>query len=505
MGISFGTLTKIFLGIGLGILATSCLTITILFGQYADKGFTNLEKQIAKIEKNKYKQTLDTSIAIAVLGCISAAAALGAITLSIILEGKTLILIIVSGASALFAFGCIVAEGIFTKIQIDGYMIINHYRFGNQDSDPFEDPDSGAQEYIRNAIMDLYDHAHTIIQNSHKGTNIPDWNNVSSFLGYSLENDPNHIITYSDIWKGYIYYSDENNYNNNYIVLKCKDYGCKYIVAKYSDFDEVKIASTKFSYKGKITRKERFCWYKDDYKDFSCKNFEVDKIDNYSAVVYSNYFQLEEYIIPPKKYYSKIEAEENDLKVNYLVSMFPSAYKKVDPKDIEEIDPYDNEYFGFENSDNEHKINGKTLAKANFKDIKKEYENPNKFYNLRLVPKEPKNSNDVRSMCNEDEDGYSKCSSLSYSEILSTLKLYDKESNKGKIPSSFKKYARGLSRSFLNDIPKESSANYSLLYTAALINMILQIFGILFWACGQFLGLILHGGSDEKTPSEGEV
>ena len=52
MGISFGTLTKIFLGIGLGILATSCLTITILFGQYADKGFTNLEKQIAKIESS---------------------------------------------------------------------------------------------------------------------------------------------------------------------------------------------------------------------------------------------------------------------------------------------------------------------------------------------------------------------------------------------------------------------------------------------------------------------
>ena len=55
------------------------------------------------------------------------------------------------------------------------------------------------------------------------------------------------------------------------------------------------------------------------------------------------------------------------------------------------------------------------------------------------------------------------------------------------------------SRSYLNTLYREDLY----LYSTALINLIIQIAGILLWACGRFLGLFLGGLSNEKTPSDG--
>ena len=61
----------------------------------------------------------------------------------------------------------------------------------------------------------------------------------------------------------------------------------------------------------------------------------------------------------------------------------------------------------------------------------------------------------------------------------------------------------GIERSRLNKWYEEESV-LGFLYTIAIINLIVQIFGILLWACGRFLGMII-GGSDAKTPSDGEA
>lgn len=90
MGFSTRSLTKILLGVGLGILTVSCLTVTIVFGRRVNKT-SKLEKYQYILNFDSSSSAIDSSIAIAVLGCISAAAALTAIVLSIFIEKQSLI------------------------------------------------------------------------------------------------------------------------------------------------------------------------------------------------------------------------------------------------------------------------------------------------------------------------------------------------------------------------------------------------------------------------------
>ena len=78
MGVNIGSMTTIFLGIGLGILAVSCLTVTIVFGRYANF-YPSIDKTRMKLMFHPETYTIDVSIAIAVFGCISAASAIAAI------------------------------------------------------------------------------------------------------------------------------------------------------------------------------------------------------------------------------------------------------------------------------------------------------------------------------------------------------------------------------------------------------------------------------------------
>lgn len=509
MGLSTGTLTKIILGVGLGILAVSCLTVTVLFGQYADKAFSNFEKQMMKISNDGKKSVIDASIAIAVLGCISAVAALAAIALSIILDGQTLILIIVGGVSAFFAFGCIIAEGLFTKYCIDS----NSYGAG---------PSKSAQKYIKEAIKDLYSHAYDRLHKEHPDANIPDWNNVSDLLGSNISN---RIFTYNNIWQ-----PDSRSGNKRNIVLSFyreNSDSKNFIQAKYSSYDSVIIASTKFVATGTLSLYRRFCWVTKNGKDYSCKNLEVDKSENEPVVISSRfetklpgdysrtkYLTLDETIVTGT-YYSAKDAEEKEINVDYDVSDFPVAYVKLSAGEAEREDIFEKDY-GYEKDSKHYKVSGTKFAKALLKDFQKAYKSPSKYGNFILVPQKPKNYNDYERMCHvenkrkgkllesDSEDDFECNDDASFYNIASILMYNYKDGNKGKIAPAVKKYYRNSARSDLNGYPKDSYA-FTFLYTVALINLIVQICGILFWAAGRFLGLVLGGGSDEKTPSDGEA
>ena len=83
---------------------------------------------------------------------------------------------------------------------------------------------------------------------------------------------------------------------------------------------------------------------------------------------------------------------------------------------------------------------------------------------------------------------------------------------KGKVPSHIKKKVNSDFRSSINEILKTDNIYYAdyrfnsnfnyFRYHIALINMIVQIIGIVLWACGKFLGM---NGSDEKSQSENEA
>lgn len=513
MGLSTGTLTKIILGVGLGILAVSCLTVTVLFGQYADKAFSNFEKQKMKISNDGQKSVVDASIAIAVLGCISAVAALAAIALSIILDGQTLILIIVGGVSAFFAFGCIIAEGLFTKYCIDS----NSYGAAG--------PSKSAQKYIKEAIKDLYSHAYDRLHKEHPDVNIPDWNNVSDLLGSNISN---RIFTYKNIWQPYS--SSYGNTRNIVLSFYSERYDSNsknFIQAKYSRYDPVIIASTKFVARGTLSVYRRFCWFTKNGKDYSCKNLEEDKYENEPVVIssrfenvipgdYENYkyLTLDETIVTGT-YYSAKDAEEKEIDVDYDVSDFPVAYVKLSAGETEREDIFE-DYYGYEKDSKHYKVSGTKFAKAWLKDLQKYYKSPSKYEDFILVPQKPKNYNDYERMCHvenkrkgkllesDSEDDFECNDDASFDDIESILMYNYKDGNKGKIAPAVKKYYRNRVRSDLNGYPKDSRA-FTFLYTVALINLIVQICGILFWAAGRFLGLVLGGGSDEKTPSDGEA
>lgn len=252
---------------------------------------------------------------------------------------------------------------------------------------------------------------------------------------------------------------------------------------------------------------------KNNNKDFSCKNLEVAKGDNepvtisagfyditdpYSEYQGKNYLTMSEYVVTPQGYITKKKAEDENIQVDYEVDDFPIAYKKLDPTKINDED-LDDEDFGYENSDNEYKVNGETLAKAYFKDVKKAYANPDKN-SLIIVPKEPKNIKEVESMCDNEDD----CEPASLYGIYKMIDKYYDDSNKGKIPPSVKKSQRNIQRSLLNSVVESDYSRFNILYTIAIINLIIQIIGILFWAGGIFFGLKSNGSGD-KTASEGEA
>lgn len=495
MGLSFGTLTKIILGVGLGILAVSCLTVTVLFGQYADKRYQLFEKIDVRVNGGIEASLLDCSIAIAVLGCISAVAAIAGIALSIILEDQTLILIIVGGVSSLFAFGCIVAEGVYTLKSV-------------QDNDTNYSPNKGAQKYIKKSIEDLYKGAYEILKAQGLEKGINDWGNVSRSLGTNVTGRYGQtILTYGKLWStrsnlpGFItLYIDHSEYNGM-------------IVGNYGSDHVVPVASLSFVNKGKysFTPKYRLCWFKgekDKRTDYSCKVFKGKKEKG-------DYFNVDSDYIPKiDNEYIVAGSYISDKEVDYSVESFPICYRKLGAE--EEINED-----GYEKDTNHYKYSAKKLVKTNFNRFKSERSDTDDQY--IYFPHKPKNYEEYYERClardeeygrkknnfkkikeDEDEEDENTCEYKSVSFYLNEIEKNYKDSNKGKHTSRYRKYYNGKVRSAYTHWYIDEDAE-GFLYVIALINLIIQIFGILFWACGRFLGMLGGGGADDKTPSAGEA
>lgn len=254
----FGTLTKLLMGVGLGILTVSCLASTVVYGRFANS-FTQLQKLEMKVSFDGLSEVHSTSIAIAVLGCLSAAAAIGAIVLTIFMENQTIVLIIVGGVSALFAFGCIVAEGIFTQ------KVVNYNAYNKEYA---SSDHKSAQKWIKEAIKDLYTQAASNINEKYKNDKeFQKLRKIPSFdsIDFGSQNSEKHIVTYSDFW--------ENNNKENLTLHYSEGYIYGSYEKEYSSF----VASTRFLYKEAYTSTQPVCWYNTDKTDLICKEYEVKK------------------------------------------------------------------------------------------------------------------------------------------------------------------------------------------------------------------------------------
>lgn len=521
MGINLGSLTKVFLGIGLGILTVSCLTATIFFGRYSN-GFTDFEKYEAKVSFDSKSSMIDSAIAIAVLGCISFAAALAALILSVLIEGQGIILIIVGGVSSLFAFGCIVAEGIFTQKCFQNYRYSNYDYFSEYNH-------KGAQDYIKKSIKQLYEQAIINYRNRY-----PDTLQSYSFLSFSdIEKDilgknhsnyPEHIITYADIWwsgNDISKNDDVNQYlpfrfylKNNYIYSLFNETSIE-----DDTYDDLPIATLNYIYFGEITQKQKVCWINSDRSAIKCKKMNTYKeyehgktkqpFDNFEKLY--DYYLNEKIVVGDCLSYKQANDKELD-NVIYTVSSFPINFKLISNDQFANLKSNKNAIGAVTDSSNHYKISGKKWAKANYKQDKKKYDELFQDNHFILVPYKIKNFHDYiyhrTAYTNKQYYGttffFDEDYSTSFEDVESEIDYYYKYSNKGKVSPCAKKYYRSIfkdqnSISAIYSTIDDASPNNDL-YQMALINMISQIVGIIFWACGKFIPA--GGNNDASQNSE---
>lgn len=486
MGLNIGSLTKVLFGVGVGILIVSCLAVTICFGRCASS-YTKAEKISMKVSFDYTSSVYSSSIAIAVLGCLAFATALATLVLTLIIEDQTVILIIVGGASAVFTFGCIIAEGLFTQ-----------YSYKNGAHHYFESDDlshKSAQKYIKKAIKELYENGMSLFHSKNKDLNIMEWSQFEKKLG--IVDDNKNLITYATIW-------DKEDPSADYITLTKRQ---PYIIANFKG-QRVYVGYTTFTLNKSYTPKKRLCWYNSDKTNFDCKFFDKEKEDinrEYDITNFPYYDALNEKIVEGK-YISNEEATKQEIYVDYQVSEFPVAYKKLNSDENQRIE--NGEHISISDSTNKFRVSGKQFLEYRYEILKEDEKRLNEDYYTMALYK-PSSYSDYEEKCEEatptDKKEYHICSDsiyIYYRDIASVCIRNSKDYNKGVVPSFIKKHYYSEARKNLNDI----FANPYYLYSFALINLIIQICGILLWACGRFLGLILEGGNkDEKTASEGEA
>lgn len=483
MGLNIGSLTKVLFGVGVGILIVSCLAVTICFGRCASS-FTKAEKIWMKVSFDYTSSVYSSSIAIAVLGCLAFATALATLVLTLIIEDQTVILIIVGGASAVFTFGCIIAEGLFTQ-----------YSYKNGAHDYYKEDDlshKSAQKYIKKAIKEIYQNGMSLFLSKNKDLKIMEWSQFEKKLG--TVDDNKNLITYATIW-------NEEDSSADYITLTKRQ---PYIIANFKG-QRVYVGYTTFTLNKSYTPKKRLCWYNSDKTKFDCKSFDMEKVDiNEEYDITYSFNTLNEKIVEGK-YISNEEATKQKIYVDYQVSEFPVAYKKLNSDDNQRIEK--GEHISISDSTNKFRVSGKQFLEYRYESSKEVEKRLNeKYYTMALY--KPSSYSDYEEKCKEatttDKEEYYICRdrSIYYSEIASVCIRNSKDYNKGVVPSFIKKH-------YYSEARKEFNDNFvypNCLYSFALINLIIQIFGILLWACGRFLGLILEGGNkDEKTASEGEA
>lgn len=472
MKFNLDILTKVFIGIGLGTLAVSCLTSTIYFGRYANS-FSTLEKYYFKTSFDSKSSMFDSSIAIAVLGCISFIAAIAAIVLSILFENQTLLLIIIGGISSLFAFACIISEGILTQKCYQNYVITeNNLIYKNH---------KGAQKYIKKAIKQLYEQAVVNFHNQNSRLEFPSWSYVENLLGTKTDDD-DHIITYNDLW--------DKRSKSDYVPI-CFYRNSHRIVAVSNSSNTVNVAFIGYICNGNKQKWQRVCWYNSDQTNVKCKNMKTYKIYNeefeFPDSIGDNRNFLNENIVVGQ-YYSEKQREEEGIDVDYEVNRFPKNFRLLYNGQFQDSEFVDD-------SSNHYKISGKKWVKANYKSVIEQKTRKDRFF---LAPYKIKNYHDyVFNQAGYDGDSdYFSENEKQFSDIKTTLQYYSKDSKKGIVIPGIKNYYKQERKNSSKRVYYNND-----LYQIALINMIIQIFGILFWAVGKF---IPNGESNEKEQSENE-
>lgn len=350
-----GTVTKALFFIGIGVITISGFLVGVMYSRSVDKVPTShVAKLRMKISYDGTKEIWDSGLSIAVLGFLAFAAAATTIVLSMFLDNG-MVIMICGIITAVFTLGCVISEGLYSD-----YAVKHHVKDYNYNAKSYNH--KGAQNYIKKAIEELYNHALDNLGKRYPDYNkdlISTWSQVKDKLGKA---DPIQIITYRRIWSPFY-----TSYYGTFLRLYKSG---SYIMARspLSDHSSIAVASLKFSKNVKYDDwpdyQQRVCWYNSDKTDIKCKTvkceIEYDKDEGGSLevdfTIDSDDFTLSEDIIVG-------DYTNNASLANYRVNDFPVAYALCDYDAVYE-DPI------FREDTRHFKVSGKSLANAEYKDQK---------------------------------------------------------------------------------------------------------------------------------------
>jgi len=509
-----GNISNLILGAGLGILAVTCLTVTIMFGQYY-ANFGKTDMKIYQIQDPAYwdYDIYNCSLVITIFGAISAVAAIAAFLLSIFLFGNKIVLIIAGGVSAVLAIGCLVTEGVFYHYKITRYVTDRLTRLGGK---PYYRNNTKAQDYIKEVIQDLYTQGITNVKEYLKehdseelAKHLKDWTSISSKIGVEEKNETEDpptltILNYADFWNGDV--------QPDRLTLKadhCFDQSNQMCI--FAQFQperilptiSVVVASLNFNVTKdvKLIQKRLVCWNQTNSADYDCKELEQQVETGYSGLIYDmsgeNPWALNQQVLVKDKYFTQSQIDESPYEISYeyYVEKFPIFYRKMTYSEYTDeknkSDKYDVSAFYYTEDTKHFKFSASEFV-ADYKVFseKQDYQNMDKYSNFYWCYKEPSDWDQAFKFGNETDycDTVSSPTNvfnlpISYPDALRVA--YDMI-NIGQYPSFVFSYLR---RGFRDQVfPKFGEFVYRLAFDS----MIIQIAAIILLVCG----IIFYGSGD---------
>lgn len=240
-----------------------------------------------------------------------------------------------------------------------------------------------------------------------------------------------------------------------------------------------------------------------------CKSFKEDKQSGTSSYdLTEEYFYDEEIEDLKPLLTEKVENNypeyELQYEEDYTIEDFPVAYHLMTYNDyLKELQKDDDELkFSFDDSTKHFKVKGKKWAKA-YVNYYKKVQDEIQDSSFSIILKEPKSLEEASKQCDDyDEDSTIAhiCDDyVNFEDIKDYLRSNYIDFNLGKEVPYIKSHYKKESLSDLNNQLK-TSRSYIYLYNIALINLIIQIGGTLFWISATVLGLLCH--SDDNSEKE---
>jgi hypothetical protein len=472
-----GSVANLVLGVGLGVIALTGFAAAVMFFEFYD-GVRHEGKEAFDFGPNDYYYEMKvTSFAAALLSVIAGVVALGAISISGCCEGKTGILVGIGGGACAFAFGGIVAEGVFF-----GYVVSQNTK-EHLDS-PYRNV-SSAQKYILNFYKEVYETAVDSLKKKDENLTPDSWDTVDGRIGHGYSYTvlgETHTKTFT--WKCLFDPSCKAGIDDlKNVIVFSKANG--FLTASLG-VQSVKVASGWFNISVKNVKQNRYytCWNTSDNSALKCKYLERESEYTFPEKEdFSSEFDITQNIFKNMKgnvkipYYNTIEqAEKVDYQLDYTANAF-AAYRILKWDDIKDKSDDDLVY---EKADGYYRINPETYLKYKYQQSYNEMQGKtaNKLDMIYLCRSEP---NDLKSETLAEKDCH-QIEGFDYSDVKAVLPYQFRQSNVASYPSFFLSYKAYQSKDAIftyGDVNKLAQFSVGIFVT--------QIFAIICYGIGKAL------------------